>query len=76
MDRVSGTRTLEAVECVLFQPVGWEDILGGVGRPQKMINEDVKSSDYFIFSFTFLTAKQSPATPKGARKTIERCPLV
>ena len=33
---------------VLFQPVGWEDTLGAVGRPQTIINEDVCASDYFI----------------------------
>jgi len=33
---------------VLFQPVGWEDTLGAVGRPQTIINEDVRSSDYFL----------------------------
>lgn len=33
---------------VLFQAIGWEDTLGGVGRPQTIINEDVRASDYFI----------------------------
>jgi len=33
---------------VLFQPIGWEDTLGAVGRPQSIINEDVRASDYFI----------------------------
>lgn len=33
---------------VLFIPVGWEDTLGGVGRPQKLINEDVRSADYMV----------------------------
>ena len=33
---------------VLFQPVGWEDTLGGIGRPQTIINEDVRSADYFV----------------------------
>jgi hypothetical protein len=33
---------------VLFHPVGWEDTLGAVGRPQAIINEDVRASDYFI----------------------------
>ncbi len=32
----------------LFIPVGWEMTLGGVGRPQSFINEDVRSSDYFV----------------------------
>jgi hypothetical protein len=29
--------------------VGWEDTLGGVGRPQALINEDLKQCDYAIF---------------------------
>ena len=33
---------------VLFQPIGWEDTLGAVGRPQTIINEDVRASDYFV----------------------------
>ena len=34
---------------VLFQAVGWEDTLGGVGRPQALINEDLKQCDYAVF---------------------------
>jgi tetratricopeptide (TPR) repeat protein len=33
---------------VHFTPVGWEIILGGVGRPQELINEDVRQCDYFL----------------------------
>src|SRR5215212_9389584 len=33
---------------VFFQPVGWEDTLGGIGRPQTLINEDVRAADYFV----------------------------
>jgi tetratricopeptide (TPR) repeat protein len=33
---------------VSFWPVGWEDTLGGVGRPQSLINEDIKRCDYFV----------------------------
>ena len=33
---------------VYFKPVGWEDTLGGVGRPQSIINEDIEESDYFV----------------------------
>jgi tetratricopeptide (TPR) repeat protein len=33
---------------VLFQAVGWEDTLGGFGRPQEVINEDLKKCDYFL----------------------------
>ena len=31
-----------------FIPVRWELTLGGVGRPQAMINEDVRKCDYFV----------------------------
>jgi hypothetical protein len=34
---------------VLFYPVGWEDTIGGVGRPQELINEDLKQCDYAVF---------------------------
>ncbi len=34
---------------VVFHPVGWEDTLGGVGRPQELINEDLKQCDYAVF---------------------------
>jgi hypothetical protein len=34
---------------VVFHPVGWEDILGGVGRAQERINEGIKRCDYAIF---------------------------
>jgi len=34
---------------VTFFPVGWEDTIGGVGRPQKLINEDLKHCDYAVF---------------------------
>ena len=34
---------------VAFQPVGWEETIGGVGRPQELINEDLKQCDYAVF---------------------------
>lgn len=33
---------------VLFVPVAWDQTLGGVGRPQEMINKDLMQCDYFI----------------------------
>ena len=33
---------------VTFMPVGWEETLGGYGRPQSLINEDIIACDYFI----------------------------
>jgi Domain of unknown function (DUF4062) len=32
-----------------FHPVGWEDTVGGVGRTQALINEDLKQCDYAVF---------------------------
>ncbi len=34
---------------VTFHPVGWEVTIGGVGRPQEIINEDLKQCDYAVF---------------------------
>jgi hypothetical protein len=34
---------------VIFHPVGWEETVGGVGRPQQLINEDLKECDYAVF---------------------------
>lgn len=36
---------------VTFHPVGWEDTIGGVGRPQEQINDDLKQCDYAVFLF-------------------------
>ena len=36
---------------VLFEPVGWEATLPGVGRPQALINEDIKTCDRAVFMF-------------------------
>jgi tetratricopeptide (TPR) repeat protein len=47
---------------VLFHPVGWEDTLGGVGRPQGLINEDLKQCDYAVF-----VLHDRWGTPTGSR---------
>ena len=40
---------MDAIERgVLFIPVGWELTLPGRGRPQALINEDLKRCDYFV----------------------------
>jgi len=31
-----------------FVPVGWEDTLETAGRPQELINADIRTSDYFV----------------------------
>ncbi|MCE1235004.1 MAG: DUF4062 domain-containing protein [Hyphomicrobiales bacterium] len=36
---------------VHFEPVGWEDTLPGVGRPQELINRDLEDCDYAVFVF-------------------------
>jgi tetratricopeptide (TPR) repeat protein len=33
---------------VLFLPVGWELTLSGVGRPQELINSELRRCDYFV----------------------------
>jgi hypothetical protein len=33
---------------LLFIPTGWEDTLGGMGRPQAIINEDLRACDYCV----------------------------
>jgi len=40
--------TVALPRSVLFRPIGWEDTLGGVGRPQEIINEELKQCDYFL----------------------------
>jgi hypothetical protein len=34
---------------VTFQPVSWEDTVGGRGRPQELINKDLRTCDYAVF---------------------------
>ena len=33
---------------VVFQALGWENTLPGVGRPQDIINKELMQCDYFI----------------------------
>lgn len=33
---------------VSFIPVGWEETLGGIGRPQEIINDEIKKCDFFV----------------------------
>lgn len=33
---------------VIFTPIGWEETLGGHGRPQARINNDLVECDYFV----------------------------
>ncbi len=34
---------------VEFEPVSWEETVGGIGRPQSHINEDLRQCDYAVF---------------------------
>ena len=34
---------------LLFIPVGWELTLRGMGRPQQVINDDLRRCDYGVF---------------------------
>lgn len=34
---------------VRFRAVGWETTIGGVGRPQEQINQDLRQCDYALF---------------------------
>ena len=43
---------LEAIpRDVMFEAVGWEATLPGVGRPQELINADIRSCDRAVFIF-------------------------
>jgi tetratricopeptide (TPR) repeat protein len=33
---------------IYLEPLGWEDTLPGIGRPQSLINQDVKQSDLMV----------------------------
>ena len=43
------TQRLGEPRGVIFRPVGWEETIGGVGRPQALVNEELKQCDYAVF---------------------------
>lgn len=47
---------------VMFIPIGWEATLGRAGRPQALINEDLRQCDYFIL---VMHEKWGSRTQKG-----------
>lgn len=54
-ERIAFRETIESYnnsECyergIHFRAVGWEDTLGGVGRPQSIINMEVEKCDFFV----------------------------
>ena len=62
--------TLAIPRGVYFQPTGWEDTLGAVGRPQGTINKDVQSSDYF-----FLLLANRWGSPTDTQPALRSDPL-
>ncbi|HYO64406.1 MAG TPA: tetratricopeptide repeat protein [Pyrinomonadaceae bacterium] len=46
-----------------FEPLGWEDALPGGGRPQKLINDDVRRCDIFV-----MLLWKRWGTPTGSKK--------
>lgn len=49
---------------VYFLPVRWEETLGGVGRPQDMINEEIRESDFFLLMLWDRWGSPPDAPPK------------
>jgi tetratricopeptide (TPR) repeat protein len=48
-DAINTYNEMDAIQRgVMFIPVGWEQTLPGMGRPQSLINEDLKDCDYFV----------------------------
>ncbi len=48
-DAINAYNEMDAISRgVMFMPVGWEQTLPGMGRPQSLINDDLKDCDYFI----------------------------
>src|SRR5438105_5125600 len=48
---------------ILFQPIGWEETLGGVGRPQSIVNDEVRSCDFFVLLLCDRWGSSPTATP-------------
>jgi hypothetical protein len=48
-DAIQDVNASDAIpRSVYCQATGWEDTLGGIGRPQAMIHEDVRDADFFV----------------------------
>lgn len=54
---------------VMFQPVGWEETTGGAGRPQELINEDIRQCDYAVF--VLHDRWGSPSSCNGTKTGVE-----
>lgn len=50
-DAIASYNEMDAISRdVMFIPVAWEQTLPGMGRPQSLINEDLKDCDYFVLT--------------------------
>jgi tetratricopeptide (TPR) repeat protein len=48
-DAINAYNEMDAISRgLMFIPVGWEQTLPGMGRPQSLINEDLHECDYFV----------------------------
>lgn len=51
---------------VHFSAIGWEETLGGIGRPQAIINEEIAKCDYFVLVLHDRWGSPSGATSSSA----------
>ncbi|MFK3888829.1 DUF4062 domain-containing protein [Sphingomonas sp. NPDC079357] len=59
----------------LFIPVGWEQTLGGMGRPQHIINADLRECDYFVVVLRDRWGSPADTTPDSLTGTEEEFEL-
>src|SRR5262245_28263069 len=72
-DRIQKFNETHAIaQGVMFRAIGWEDTLGGVGRPQDIINAELRQCDYAIF---MLQDRWGSGAGKGMSGTEEEIDL-
>jgi hypothetical protein len=49
---------------VCFISIGWEETLGAIGRPQELINEDLRECDYFVLVLYDRLGSPQPWDPR------------
>jgi tetratricopeptide (TPR) repeat protein len=59
----------------IFIPVGWEATLGGVGRPQRIINDDLSECDYCVLVLHDRWGTPASTDPDGPTGTQEEFEL-
>lgn len=59
----------------IFIPVGWEATLGGIGRPQEIINDDLSECDYCVLVLHDRWGTPATTDPKGRTGTREEFDL-